>query len=109
MWLEVFARGLIAQEHDGGKKRRYSPAYLQATAAVYFSTQFRATQQALVDRFTEFTNMPKTKWTEAAKADPKKAHVINTLEDFRVFLLSIQRVPANSLAFSARCRPPRRV
>ena len=109
VWLEVFARGLMVQEHASEKKRRYSPAYLQVKAAVHFSTQFCQTQPGLLTRYMQLANMPNSQWKRAAEADPKKAHVINTLEDFRVFLLAIQRVPENSLSFSTRCRPPRRI
>ena len=108
VWLEVLARGLLVQDLDGTKKRRFSPAYRMVKAAVHFSTQFGEKQPGLVERFRHFANMPKSQWTRAADADPKKAHIINTLEDFRMFLLGIQRVPSNSMAFSARCRPPRR-
>jgi hypothetical protein len=109
VWLEVFARGLMVQEHASEKKRSYSPAYLQVKAAVHFSTQFCQTQPGLLTRYMQLANMPNSQWKRAAEADPKKAHVINTLEDFRVFLLAIQRVPENSLSFSRRCRPPRRI
>ena len=87
--------------------QEFLPAYLRVKAAVHFSTDFGQKQSGLVDRFRHFANMPKSQWKRAAVADPKKAHIINTLEDFREFLLGIQRVPSNSMAFSARCRPPR--
>ena len=106
VWLEVFARGLVVQEL-AGTKRRFSPAYLRVKAAVHFSTQFEQKQPTLVERFRHFANMPKSQWKRAAEADRKKAHDIQTLEDFRKFLLGIQRVPSNSMAFSQRCRPPR--
>ena len=109
VWLEVLARGLVVQELAGAKKRRFSPAYKQVQAAVHFSTVFEQKHAALVERFKHFANMPNSLWNLAADADRNKAHDIKTLEDFRMFLLGIQRVPENSLAFSARCRPPRRV
>ena len=109
VWLEVLARGLMVRELAGTKKRQFSPAYQQVKAAVHFSTQFAQTQRTLVDRFTHFAHKPKSQWKRSAVADQKKAHVVKTLEDFRVFLLAIQRVPENSMAFSARCRPPRRI
>ena len=84
LWLEVLARGLLVQELAGAKKHQFPPAYRQVKAAVQFSTQFEEAQPALVDRFTNFEDMPKSQWKRAADADPKKAHVIKTLEDFRV-------------------------
>ena len=107
VWLEVFARGLLVQELAGTKTRTFCPAYKQVKAAVYFDPEFEQTQPTLVERFRQFANMPKSQWKRAAEPD-RKAHDIKTLEHFRVFLLGIQRVPSNSLTFSARCRPPRR-
>ena len=107
VWLEVLALGLVVQELAGTKTRLLSPAYEQVKAAIHFSTQFEQTQPTLVERFRQFANMPKSQWKRAAEADRKKAHDIKTMEDFRMFLLGIQRVPSNSMAFSARCRPPR--
>jgi hypothetical protein len=92
----------MVRELAGTKKRQFSPAYQQVKAAVHFSTQFAQTNRTLVDRFTHFTHKPKSQWKRSAVADQKKAHVVKTLEDFRVFLLAIQRVPENSMAFSAR-------
>ena len=106
--LEVLARGLVVQELVGTKKRLFPSVYEQVKAAVHFSTQFEQKQPTLVERFRQFANMPKSQWKRAAEADRKKAHDIKTMEDFRMFLLGIQRVPSNSMAFSARCRPPRR-
>jgi hypothetical protein len=108
VWLEVFARGLLVQEIAGTKKRRFSAAYKQVKISVHFSTQFEEKQPALVERFRHFANMRKSTWKRAADAKEKKAHIIETLEDFRRFLLTIQRVPENSLSFSARCRQPQR-
>ena len=108
VWLEVLARGLVVQELASTKKRLFSPAYKQVKAAVHFSTQFEQKQPTLVERFRQFANMLKSQWKRAAEADRKKAHDIKTMEVFRMFLLGIQRVPSNSLSFSARCRPPRR-
>ena len=105
VWLEVIARGLLVQDATG-TKRRFSPAYLQVKAAAHFSEQFQQKQPALVERFTQFANMPKSQWKRADDADVKKAHVIKTLEEFRRLLLGIQRVPSNSMAFSTRFRPP---
>ena len=89
-------------------KRRFLPAYQQVNAKVHFSTQFLHKQPMLVERFRHFMNQPKSVWKRGDEADVKrkKAHDIKTMEDFRLFLLGIQRVPTNSMAFSARCRPP---
>jgi len=107
VWLEVFARGLVVQKLDGGKKRRFSQAYNQVKAAVHFSAQFEENQPSLVQRFKDFANMRNSEWKLAAEEGQKNVHYIKTMEDFRRFLLVIQRVPGNSLSFSARCRQPR--
>ena len=104
VWLEVLARGLVVQELAGAKTRIFSPAYEQVKAAVYFDPQFEQTQPTLVERFKLFANMPKGQWKRAAEPD-RKAHDIKTLEDFRMFMLGIQRVPSNSTAFLGTMPP----
>ena len=60
-----------------------------------------------MQRLKDFANMRNSAWKLAAEEDQTKGHDIKTIEDFRLFLLAIQRVPENSLIFTARCRQPR--
>ena len=115
VWLEVLARGLVVQELGGTRKRRFLPAYKHVKAAVRFSTGFKLGVSALVKRFEHFANMRQSSWKRArdAKGQQKedfrkwevKVFNISNLEDFRKFLVLIQRVATDSAAFSAVCRP----
>ena len=109
VWLEVFARGLVVRELAGAVTRRYRAAIDDAKVSVHFTTRFSENHPLLVHRVRHFAKLRKrSKWTCEEDKNKKNCRVIDNREDFRQFLLSIQRVPQNSLGFAERFRlPPR--
>ena len=106
VWLNVIARGLVAREVTSGKLRSFSASAAKVEAAVSFTDLFEEKHKAVAMRFRELASKPASKW-KAVDANAKNAHIIDTMEGFRMFLLAAQRVPEGSLSFSSRCRPSR--
>ena len=111
VWLHAIAEGRkIVEELNPNKTRQLLPAMASVDAKLHFTKLFRIKQARLYQVFTSLLGYGSGKRWKVVDTPQKETFEIKTAEDFRKFLLTVQRVPQGSMSFSslcARARPPR--
>ena len=111
VWLHAVAQGRSVVAQESKQQRQFSRAIDMVAAKLHFTDKFRKQHEHFFKTFMSLLQREaKTcKWKSIVEPE-KDAWLISSIEDMRLFLLYVQRVPRGSLVFSATCqraRPPR--
>ena len=111
VWLHAVAKGRSVVTQESQQKRQFLRAIDIVAAKLHFTDEFRKKHEHFFTIFMSLLQREAAtcKWRSIG-APEQDALIIKCTQDFRLFLLNVQRVPRGSLAFSAksqRARPPR--